>query len=116
MRRVMHGLGALAVCTLLISAPLSMAEAADPPVKAVAPVATWNGFYVGGNIGYGRDFGSTSISAVSTDPVLAPALAAFTAGRRWPFIQTRWGRMLAADLSVCSSICRCLRRIEKCAA
>jgi outer membrane immunogenic protein len=54
------------------------------PVKAIAPIATWTGFYIGGNVGYGWDTGSTGLSARSTDPVLAPALAAIQAAGSYP--------------------------------
>jgi outer membrane immunogenic protein len=47
--------GFFAISTLLIAAPLSIANAADMPLKAPspppAPVASWTGFYVGGDIG-----------------------------------------------------------------
>jgi outer membrane immunogenic protein len=58
------GLAGLAWC-----AAASLGHAADltpaykAPVKAVAPVATWTGFYIGGNVGYGWDTGSTGLSA-----------------------------------------------------
>jgi outer membrane immunogenic protein len=55
------------------------------PVKAVvAPVPTWTGFYIGGNVGYGWDNRSSGISAASTDPTLAPALAAILAAGSYP--------------------------------
>ena len=50
-------LGAVGVSTLLIAAPLSMARAADMPLKAPppppAPAWSWTGFYVGVDAGYG---------------------------------------------------------------
>jgi outer membrane immunogenic protein len=54
------------------------------PIKAVAPVSNWTGLYIGGNVGYGWDSGSTGISALSTDPALAPALAAIFAAGSYP--------------------------------
>jgi outer membrane immunogenic protein len=73
-----------------IAGTLGSALAADltpvykAPVRTVVPVATWNGFYIGGNVGYGRDRGDTNLSAVSTDPVLAPALAAILDAGSYP--------------------------------
>ncbi|AND89976.1 MULTISPECIES: outer membrane protein [Bradyrhizobium] len=54
------------------------------PVKAIAPVQTWNGFYVGGNVGYDWSTGSTGISVLSTDPALAAPLAALVAAGSFP--------------------------------
>jgi outer membrane immunogenic protein len=66
-----------------VAADLSAAYKA--PVKAIAPVASWNGFYIGGNVGYGWDSGSsTGISAAATDPALAPALAARVGAGAYP--------------------------------
>jgi len=48
-------IGGLAISTLLIAAPLSIASAADMPLKAPppppAPVYTWSACYIGGNTG-----------------------------------------------------------------
>jgi outer membrane immunogenic protein len=81
----------LASVACIAAASIGPAFAADlspaykaMPVKAVAPVSNWTGFYVGGNVGYGWDSGSTSISALSTDPVLAPVLAAILAAGSYP--------------------------------
>lgn len=63
-----------AVSTGLMAA--SGAAAADlaykAPVKAImpAPVPTWNGFYIGGNVGYGWDDKSSNLSFGTTDPLL----------------------------------------------
>jgi outer membrane immunogenic protein len=54
------------------------------PVKAVAPASNWNGFYIGGNVGYGWDSGSSGVSALATDPALAPGLAAILAAGSYP--------------------------------
>jgi outer membrane immunogenic protein len=49
-------IGGLAVSALLIAAPLSVASAADMPVKAPLPAPppaySWTGFYIGGNGGW----------------------------------------------------------------
>jgi len=80
----------LAAAACIAAASVGSAFAADLSpsyktlVKAFAPVAPWNGFYVGGNVGYGWDSGSTGISALSTDPALAPALAAILAAGSYP--------------------------------
>ena len=76
------GLVWLAAASLGHAADLSPAY--KLPVKAIAPIATWTGFYIGGNVGYGWDTGSTGVSARSTDPVLAPALAAILAAGSYP--------------------------------
>jgi outer membrane immunogenic protein len=54
------------------------------PVKAIAPASSWNGLYIGGNVGYGWDSGSSGVSAFATDPTLAPALAAILAAGSYP--------------------------------
>src|SRR6202165_5040342 len=74
---------ASAGCGAAVAADLSAAYKA--PVKAIAPVASWSGFYLGGNVGYGWDSGSTTgISATATDPALAPALAAMVGAGAYP--------------------------------
>jgi outer membrane immunogenic protein len=66
-----------------VAADLSAAYKA--PVKAIAPAVSWSGFYLGGNVGYGWDSGSTTgISAAATDPALAPALAAMVGAGAYP--------------------------------
>lgn len=54
------------------------------PVKALTPVASWTGFYVGGNVGYDWSSGSSGISVLSTDPALAAPLAVFVAAGSLP--------------------------------
>jgi outer membrane immunogenic protein len=73
-----------AACTgAAVAADLSPAYKA--PVKAIAPAASWTGLYIGGNVGYGWDSGSTNgTSAASTDPALAPALAAIVGAGSYP--------------------------------
>ncbi len=68
------------------AAAADLPAAYRPPVKAVVapPAPTWTGFYIGGNVGYGWDNRSSGISAASTDPALAPALAAILAAGSYP--------------------------------
>jgi outer membrane immunogenic protein len=69
-------LSGLAISGLLIVAPLSVAGAADMPVKAppasvVAPAISWTGFYIGGDVGYGwgRSTGVLNDGFFNTAPV-----------------------------------------------
>ena len=58
-----------------------------PPAKAYVaePVPAWTGFYIGGNLGGGFDKGSSGgLVATSSDPTLAPALAAILAAGSYP--------------------------------
>ena len=75
-------LGLLAA-TALTTAGLSAASAADlpiraaPPVIAVAPIFTWTGFYIGGNLGAGwRD--SNDDPVILTGPGIPGGLAGGT--------------------------------------
>jgi len=64
--------GFFAVSALLIAAPLSMANAADMPLKAPpppsAPAYTWTGFYIGGDVG-----GAWTSDTGTWTPLPAPA-------------------------------------------
>ena len=56
---------------LFISAPLSVAGAADMALKApppAAPSVSWTGFYVGGNVGYRWSDPRTDAAATGTGP------------------------------------------------
>jgi len=79
------GLACIAAASIgpAFAADLSPAYKAMP-MKAVAPVATWTGLYIGGNVGYGWDSGSTGISGSTTNPALAPGLAAIFAAGSYP--------------------------------
>jgi outer membrane immunogenic protein len=66
-----------------LAADLSPAYKAMP-MKAVAPVSNWTGLYIGGNVGYGWDSGSTGISGTTNNPGLAPGLAAIFAAGSYP--------------------------------
>jgi outer membrane immunogenic protein len=80
----------LAAIAMISAASVGAAFAADltpsykAPVKALAPVASWNGFYVGGNVGYGWDSASTGISSIATAPAFAGTLAALVAAGSYP--------------------------------
>jgi outer membrane immunogenic protein len=79
----------LASVAWIAAASLGAAVAADLPPAYKAPVRavsapTWTGFYIGGNVGYGWDSGSSGVSALSTDAALAPALAAILAAGSYP--------------------------------
>jgi outer membrane immunogenic protein len=69
-------IGGLAISTLLIAVPLSIASAADMPVKAPplppAPVNSWSGCYIGANGGYQWGDGNANLA-------LQPSVAAWTA-------------------------------------
>jgi outer membrane immunogenic protein len=88
--KIVRKLGLLAGAVSIAAACSGAAVAADlspaykAPVKAIAPAANWSGLYIGGNVGYGWDSGSTGISAASTDPALAPALAAIVGAGSYP--------------------------------
>jgi outer membrane immunogenic protein len=79
-------LGWIATASLgaAVAADLPPAPAYKAPLKAMAPVPTWNGFYVGGNVGYGWDNSSTGISVGATDPALAGFVAAAVAAGSFP--------------------------------
>jgi outer membrane immunogenic protein len=79
------------VAILIALLGATSALAADLPARTytkapvyVDPGYNWTGFYIGGNVGYGWDSGSTAVSSRSTDPVLAPVLAALVAAGSFP--------------------------------
>jgi outer membrane immunogenic protein len=81
----------LAGVACIASASAGSAFAADlspaykaMPMKALAPVSSWTGLYIGGNVGYGWDSGSTGISGSTNNPGLAPGLAAIFAAGSYP--------------------------------
>jgi outer membrane immunogenic protein len=82
------GLAGVVACIAVACSSAALAADLSPaykaPVKALAPVWSWTGFYIGGNVGYGWDSGSTGISTASTDPALAPALAAIVGAGSFP--------------------------------
>ena len=73
-----NAIGGLAVSALLIAAPLSIASAADMPLKAPPPppvaAPSWTGWYVGMNAGYG--WNSDSVNVVGTPLFANPGTAA----------------------------------------
>ncbi len=80
------GVVAIAAIAAGAAGAADLPAAYRPPVKAVVapPAPTWTGFYIGGNVGYGWDNHSSGVSAASTDPALAPALAAILAAGSYP--------------------------------
>jgi outer membrane immunogenic protein len=67
-------LGGVGISALLIAAPLSIANAADMPLKAppivAAPAFSWTGCYIGAHVGYGwgrntNDFGNAIASGLT---------------------------------------------------
>ena len=75
---------AAASCGAAVAADLPPAPSYKAPVRVMAPAPSWTGFYIGGNVGYDWDSRTSGLSAVSTDPVLAPALAAILAAGSYP--------------------------------
>ena len=73
-------IGKHAVSALLIAAPLSIASAADMPLKAPPPppvaAPSWTGWYVGVNAGYG--WNSDSVNVVGTPLFANPLVPAGT--------------------------------------
>jgi len=73
---------ALSVSAFLIAAPLSAASAADMPLKAPppppAPVWSWTGFYIGGNVGGVWGDVSNNWILGSSFTVAAPGILALT--------------------------------------
>jgi outer membrane immunogenic protein len=93
---------------------IGAASAADLPLKArpyiaAAPVYSWTGFYVGGNVGYGwenKDVGVTTLPSPASFDEIPFALALNTRGvigggqfgYNWQF-SPRWVGGMEADLS-----------------
>lgn len=63
----MRSLPLAMIATVSTLALVPIASAADMPVKAVyqAPVKTWQGFYVGGHVGYGWDPADATFNPVT---------------------------------------------------
>ncbi len=79
-------LGAVALIALGLSTPVSAADlAARPYTKAppIAPIATWTGFYVGGNLGWGwarTDYTGTSDGTSAGVPFAQNTIGSITGG------------------------------------
>jgi outer membrane immunogenic protein len=58
--------------------------AADMPIKAPAPVYTWTGFYLGGNVGW-LEMDDIGLSGTPADPATAAFLGACGAAGGCPF-------------------------------
>ena len=78
----------LASAASLLVQAASAADLAVAPVynkaPVIAPLASWSGFYIGGNVGYGWGSRSVGLPLTTTDPALAPALAAVVASGARP--------------------------------
>jgi outer membrane immunogenic protein len=76
--------GGLAISALLIAAPLSVACAADMPVKAPpappAPVYDWTGFYVGAGLGFRSSDTKSDVTSASNTVGGTPFNLISTAG------------------------------------
>ncbi|HWX82136.1 MAG TPA: hypothetical protein VNZ48_00940, partial [Xanthobacteraceae bacterium] len=72
MKRI--SLSIIGISGLLIAAPLSTASAADMALKAPppapAPIFSWTGFYIGGQVGaaWGRDNGNIDNPGIPFPP------------------------------------------------
>jgi len=78
--------GALSTAVLAAGNAVAADLAYKAPVRAIAaPLPTWTGFYIGGNVGYGWDASkSSSFGATTADPFFAPALADLLAAGSYP--------------------------------
>ncbi|WP_315837406.1 porin family protein [Bradyrhizobium prioriisuperbiae] len=79
--------GAFAAGLMAAGSAVAADLAYKAPVKVIAPapVPTWTGFYIGGNVGYGWDASKSSgLGLSTTDPGLQPFVDALLAAGSYP--------------------------------
>ncbi|MCF3639358.1 porin family protein [Rhizobium sp. TRM95111] len=98
MKFLLFGTAMLAATTL--SARAADMAVAEPPTEApiteVSGIYDWNGFYVGGNVGYGWTDGDFSAGGASSDPSLDGWLAGLHAG--YNYQSGNWVGGVEADI------------------